>query len=73
MAILDKLRSSLFLSLYQRTALHQAAVAGHVDTVRCLAEKGADINIKDCDGVSEGHYSADCESLISLLVLFLVI
>ena len=69
MAILGKLCSSLFLSLYQLTALHLAAVAGHVDTVRCLADKGADVNTKECNGVSEGHYTTDCESLMQVCVI----
>ena len=35
------------------TPLHKAAIKGHVDTVQCLFDKGADIHIKDDDGVSE--------------------
>ena len=37
----------------QMTPLHLAACGGHVDTVRCLVEQGADTNIKDIFGVSE--------------------
>ena len=32
------------------TALHQAAVDDDVNTVRCLVDKGADLNIKDDNG-----------------------
>ena len=46
--------STWFLnSPYQLTPLHMAAHAGHVDTVRCLVDKGADTNIKNRRGVSE--------------------
>ena len=48
-------------SSHQRTALHVAAQRGHVDTVRYLVNKGADINIQDNKGVSERKYTADCE------------
>ena len=40
-------------SSYQRTPLHWAADGDHVDTVRCLVDKGADINVKERDGASE--------------------
>ena len=53
MAILGIL-DTLFVSPHQMTALHRAAFEGQVDTVRCLVDKGADINIKDDkNGVSE--------------------
>ena len=43
-----------FVSFFnQMTALHQAAHKGHVDIVECLVDKGADINIKDKNGVSD--------------------
>ena len=42
------------------TPLHLAARQGHVDIVRYLVDKGADLNIKDeMRGVGEQEYSAD--------------
>ena len=41
-----------FAFLYQQTPLHIAARQGYVKTVECLVEKGADISIKDNNGVS---------------------
>ena len=38
--------------LYQWTPLHTAAARGHDYTVICLIKNGADINIKDKNGVS---------------------
>ena len=38
---------------HQRTPLFKAAVKGHVDTIRYLLDKGADIHINDNEGVSE--------------------
>ena len=35
------------------TPLHKAALRGHVDTLQYLLDKGADIDIKDSNGVSE--------------------
>ena len=58
---------NFFLFIYsphQFTPLHIAAKAGHVDTVRCLVDKGANINIKDGNKVREQEYSA-----VSKLVL----
>ena len=40
-------------SFHQRTPLLMAAIGGHVDTVRCLVENDAVINIKDKNGASE--------------------
>ena len=40
-------------SPHQKTPLHLAAEGGHMDTVTCLVEKGANINIKDKDEASE--------------------
>ena len=45
--------SSLVSSPHQRTPLHWAAVEGHTDSVELLIQAGADVNIKDDDGVSE--------------------
>ena len=39
--------------LYQRTPLHIAAREGYDFTVKYLAEKNADINITDYNGVCE--------------------
>jgi len=35
-----------------RTALHYAAAAGYTDVAKALAEHGADLNVKDVDGVT---------------------
>ena len=43
---------TLFSSPCQRTALHIAAGKGYEYTLLCLVKQGADINIKDNDGVS---------------------
>jgi len=45
---------------HQMTPLHKAAERGHVDAVELLLQAGADVNIKDNDGVSEYDYSTDC-------------
>ena len=47
------------LSPHQFTPLHRAAERGHTDTVQYLTEKGADINIKDNDEVSEWDCNDD--------------
>ena len=44
--------STVSLSLHQSTPLHVAARRGHANIVKCLIDEGADINIKDDDGVS---------------------
>ena len=41
------------LSPHQATPLHWAADGGHVNTVKCLVERGAAVNSKDGVGVSE--------------------
>jgi len=41
---------------FQQTPLHVAANNGHDYTVKCLVQKGADINIKDKKGVNEKLY-----------------
>ena len=43
----------LFVFFYQDTPLYMAADRGHVDTLRCLIDKGADTSIGDRNGVSE--------------------
>ena len=40
----------------QQTPLHVAASNGREYTVECLVRKGADMNIKDKNGVSEKLY-----------------
>ena len=50
-AIHGGLRST-FYSPHQFTPLHSAAEEGHVDIVRYLVDKGADLNVKDEIGVS---------------------
>ena len=42
-----------FISPHQKTPLHLAAEGGHMDTVTCLVEKGANTNIKDKNEASE--------------------
>ena len=41
------------LSPHQYTPLHQAAVSGHTETVQYLVANGAEINIRNKNGVSE--------------------
>ena len=53
-SILQLLHAVKFVfSFYQRTPLHIAVKEGKGHTVKFLVEKGADINIKDKNGVSE--------------------
>ena len=48
LAIHGKPCSTFFInSPHQYTPLHLAAEGGHVDTVRYLVDKGADLNIKN--------------------------
>ena len=42
----------MFVSFYQRTPLHIAAIEGYSHTVESFVKKGANINIKDKKGVS---------------------
>ena len=46
-----------FLSMYQRTPLHTAAVAGYRYTVVQLVGNGADTSLKDNEGVSLWDYT----------------
>ena len=50
----------ILFSALQMTPLHWAAEKGHANTVHCLVEKGADINIKDGSGVSGLSCIYDC-------------
>ena len=64
----------LFLNFFshQWTLLHLVAGSGHVDIVRYLVEEqGADINIKDKDGVSKREYTADCKLVLLVRVCLL--
>ena len=54
---------------HQATPLHWAAFKGHVNAVGCLADKGADINIKDEIGVSESECNADYKSPLQVCLL----
>ena len=47
-------------SPHQWTPLHLAALRGKEGTVQLLIEKGADMNVKDIDGV--------CECVLVLLI-----
>lgn len=51
--------SNLIASSHQSTPLHLAAGGGHVHTVQWLVMAGADLNIKEDDGVSERDNSTD--------------
>jgi len=42
----------------QRTALHLAAWAGQLDSVKQLCDAGADVNALACDGVMSLHFAA---------------
>ena len=51
------------------TPLHLAARAGHVNTVRCLVEQGADINIVGHNfGVSEQEYIPDYKLILQISI-----
>ena len=50
------IKLSLFLSLHQWTPLLVSVERGNTEALRYLVDKGADINIKDDDGVSEVGY-----------------
>ena len=41
------------LSPHQMSPLHWATDGGHIDTVKCLIEKGAEVNSQGGVGVSE--------------------
>ena len=58
------------LSPHQMSPLHWAADGGHVNTVKFLIEKGADVNFKDdYYGVNECDCATDCGSVQVNLVL----
>ena len=44
---------NLVSSPHQYTPLHKAAIGGYVGAVEYIIQAGADVNIKDNDGVSE--------------------
>ena len=48
-------KMNVFVSFHQKTPLHKAVEKGHVSTVKCLVEEGADIHSKDKLGVSESY------------------
>ena len=50
---LDALILRHYIFLHQKAAVHVAAKRGLVDTVGYLVDQGADINIRDCNLVSE--------------------
>ena len=50
---LTGIHDRLYSFTHQSTPLHLAAHAGRLDTVQHLVEKGADLNIRSVDGVSE--------------------
>lgn len=49
--------------------LHWAADRGHVPTIKCLVEAGADVNAKDADGQTPLHYVASCGHVEALKYL----
>ena len=46
----------LYVSPHQKSPLSEAASIGNIDILRYLADKGADVNIKNDSGVSECVY-----------------
>ncbi|XP_049946781.1 protein phosphatase 1 regulatory subunit 12A-like [Schistocerca serialis cubense] len=40
------------------TALHEAVVNGHEETVKCLIDAGAGVNVRDSDGMTPLHWAA---------------
>ena len=67
---MDHVQLFFIYSPHQKSSLHIAAEAGHVDTVRCLVDKGADLNIKDGNKVREQEYSADSKLVLLVRVCF---
>ena len=51
--MVDYVQIWFLLPIMQGSPLNCAASGGHVDTVQYLIEAGADLNMKDNDGVSE--------------------
>jgi ankyrin repeat protein len=62
-------------TISQQTALHFAVQGGHLDVVRLLIAKGADVDLKDVEGRTalnwaQNHLSAETkEAMISLLTV----
>ena len=53
----------------QETPLHWAAERGHLDTVRCLVDKGAETESMEVTiGVSEWEYIAECKLVLLVRV-----
>ena len=50
---MQKFWNDIKIGLFQQTPLHIAVREGYKHTVDCLVTKGANINIKDNDAVSE--------------------
>ena len=57
-------------SPHQHIPLYHAACLGHVDIVRYLVDKGADLNIKNNSGISELEYTADCKLVLLVRVCY---
>ena len=68
---MDRPCSVIFASRHQWTPVHQAAKEGHVDTVKFLVEKGANIRTKDGYGVSKRECTTEC-GLVLLIRVSLV-
>ncbi len=46
------------LGASDRTALHRAAGANHIEACKCLIEAGANLNLKDRSGRTPLHWAA---------------
>jgi len=63
----------------QKTALHGAAIYGHVSTVQLLLEKGASIEARECSdrtalyfAAKNGHEVTDCSIKVLILRVSLI-